>query len=444
MLAAYLISFLIGYLSIRLILDKDHTLYSNNDFYMHYVLSLPIGLGISSLISFYLLLLFSKANSIIFLSVHLLFLLVLLILNNKRKRLVYDVEAIRSHQINIKWLVIIGAILLFILFQAFPHFVCYPYGTWDAISCWNLRARFILMADNWLRAFSPLMWAVDYPILLPLTVIWGWLLGGYDSTVCPIFVAIFYSLSIILFIFVSLNRYYGPKKSLLALLVFINIPTLLGVITSQYADIVLSCYNLIGAVLCFIGIREERRDYMILGQASLGFSLFTKSEGLLFFVCINFIMLGYFLIKKRVFVKIFLQSTLASFLSLLTLVIFKGLIHSPQKMFSSFTEISPVLFYKKVKEFLLFILGYSFKINIMALFWCIFLASFVFFRKKIFSGERLIIILTTLIVFLGYFLAYILRIESTVDHLRFAVSRFTMHLVPLLCFLIADVTFDEG
>jgi len=440
---AYLISFFIGYLLIGLIFDRNRLYNNGNDYYMHFTLSLPIGMGFSSLISFYIILLFGKADRLIFLLAHLLILFILLILNNRTKRLFYDIGEIVHRPINIKWLFVIVAILLFVFFRLLPFVIKYPYGMLDAISCWNLRARFILVSDNWLRAFSPTMTAIDYPLLLPLNILWGWLLAGQDSPVCPVLVAIIYTFSIILFLFGAIDRYFGRKKALLILLFLISVPSFLIVAITQYADIVLSCYNLIGLICCFIGAKENRRDYMILAELSLGFGALTKNEGLLYFIGVNLIMLFYFLLYRKSFIKILLLGLAASLLPLMTLGIFRQLIYNPHKMF--FTEGVPLpLLFEKVLGFLLFIPGNIFKINLWSLFWYVFLAVSVIFYKKIFKGLRAIISFTIMFIFIGYFIIFILKVEPPLENLSFSYQRFIMHFLPLLCFLIADIIFEKN
>jgi len=54
-----------------------------------------------------------------------------------------------------------------------------PHGIEDAISIWNLRARFFFRGgDHWTDGFSPINWHGDYPLLLPCEVARSWTWAG--------------------------------------------------------------------------------------------------------------------------------------------------------------------------------------------------------------------------------------------------------------------------
>ena len=442
-LFAYFISFVIGNLFIVLIFPRNGYTYEKNDLYMHFVLSWPVGLGISSFLSFYLLLMFGNSNAEIFLNAHLIVVFILMLINIQNKKLFKYFDTISHRTINTKKLGVI--IVLFSLFFLMlrPYLVNFRYGCWDAISAWNLRARLLLVSDNWLRSFSGLMWAVDYPILLPLNILWGWLFSGQDAVMVPLLISVVYSFSIIAFIFLATSRYYGLKKSVLVVLFLASITIFLEVASMQYADIVLSCYNVIGAVCCFFGIKENRVDYILIGEMALGFSIFTKNEGLLFFVFFNFFMLYYLLLHDRQLLRLYVYGILISIVSLLTLIVFKKTVGSPHIVFFS-KGVPLLLFCKRAKEFFLYIPSMIFKIRYWSLSGYVFLTVFILLRNELFRGSRFIISLAALSTFLGYFVVYVLRIESSSEHLVASYARFIVHLLPLLCFLTADVLFARN
>lgn len=443
MLIAFSVSFIIGYLVVCLIMEKDDVSHQRNDICLHMFLSLPLGLGISSLLIFYSLIFFHRFNMRAFLFVHFVLLFVLLIATLKTKKLGRDIRILNITQINhIGWLVVIAFLLLLVLWQALPYFIMYPYGLWDAITVWNLRARFILTSDNWLKAFSPLMIHTDYPFLLPVILVWGWGISNQITPLWPILISFFYGSSVILFILFSISRYHGLKRSLLMALFFINIPGFFNLITSQYADIVLSCYNFIGIVLCFFGAKENRKDYIMLGEIALGFSLLTKNEGLLFFFCLNAVIFLYLLIKNRLLLKAFRHSIAVSFVFLLTLITFK--LHVPQstKAFS-IKSISLLLVYNKIMEFLSSLYEYFLRSH-SKVFLLLFVGIFILFYKELFKKERVIMSLTFILVLMGYSIVLLLTENSIMDHLWFTWPRLIFHLLPLLCFVVADIIFGNN
>ena len=440
-LIAFSISFLIGYLLVRLIFSRDYYRANSFDLYMHLTLALPFGLGASALILFYSLFFMGRANGPVFIAIHLAVLILLLYLNNRRQPLGQDFKALFNKPASIKWAIIIGAMLAYVFFHILPFFIKYPYGLWDALTCWNLRAKFIFFSDNWLRAFSPTLNAVDYPILLPLNVVWGWVFIGRDSVVSPITLAVIYTFSTILFTFTAIARYFGPKKALFVSLFLISVTSFLKITITQFADITLSCYNTIGVVCYLIALREKRMDYMLLGGISLGFGAFTKNEGLLIFLIVNLVFYLSFASKNKEFRKMLLRSVEGAVLSLAAVMIIKQISHSSERMF--ITEgMSPQLFFTKLKIFLLFFPANVFIVNLWSLFWYVVVVFFAFFYKKIFQNFRQIIFMSILLVFSGYFVVYLFKLEPPVQNLSYSYQRLLGHFLPLLCFLIADTIFE--
>jgi|GEM_PF-4099484 len=440
-LIAFSISFLIGYLLTRLIFARDYYRVNSFDLYMHLTLALPFGLGASALILFYSLLFTGRAIGPVFIAAHLFVLIFLLYFNNRRQPFRQDFKAFSHKPVSIKWAIIIGVMLAYVFFHILPFFIKYPYGLWDALTCWNLRAKFIFLSDNWLRAFSPTLSAVDYPILLPLNVVWGWVFIGRDSVVSPITLAIIYTFSTILFTFTAIARYFGPKKALLVSLFLISVTSFLKITVTQFADIALSCYNTIGVICYLIALRERRADYMLLGGISLGLAAFTKNEGLLIFLIANLVFYFSFAWKNKEFRKMLLRSVEGALLSLAAVMIIKQISYSPEKMFMT-EGMSPQLFFTKLKIFLLFFPANVFIANLWSLFWYVVVVFFAFFYKKIFQGSRSIISLTAVLVFSGYFVVYLFKLEPPVQNLSYSYQRFLGHFLPLLCFLIADTIFE--
>lgn len=438
--AAFLISFFIGFLFIRLVLNN---IAKDSDLYIHLILSLPIGMGISALVSFFSLLLLGRANFPLLFIAHISLLSVLLILNIGKNNPAYVVDRNFRRLMDLRQLVLVACLLIFVLLQVLPFFITYPYGLEDALTCWNLKPRFMLFSDNWLRAFSPGLTAVDYPLLLPLNVLWGWLFSGQDSPACPIFVAIIYLVSIILFIFACVRRYFGFKKAFLAASFLASVPSFLMVSILQYGDIALSCYVSIAIVCSYIGVKEGRLDYLIIGQLALGFSAFTKDEGILAFLALNSALTLYGIFNKdRKLFKILLPALGAPIAPLLALMIFKKLSFNAHNMFFS-QGVSLSLFLSKAGIFLSFISTNVFAIYIWSLFWYVFIFVFILYNKKMFLGERLIMSLSEIFIFAGYFIVFILKTEPPLLTLNYTYQRAIVHLLPALCFLIMDTIMRE-
>jgi hypothetical protein len=155
-----------------------------------------------------------------------------------------------------------------------------PYGGWDAVDIWNMKARFLAFGTTWQEAWQPAPVHPDYPPLLPLLIAVGWRLFG-DTTLVPV----------ILHGAVYLTILWLLRERLWALCLVGG--ALLTYAPTQYADTPLAL-ALLGAVVAHTN-RQEWAAGLALCLAAL-----IKNEGSL--------MLGAFLgawalVERRVPVK---------------------------------------------------------------------------------------------------------------------------------------------
>lgn len=166
----------------------------HNDVFIHVILSMLM--GISSLISFYTIFLLNKVNVVILLLAHIAIQPLLLLSNYKKVKWIRAAERNFEAPFQLNILLIVASSVFTALMMI--YFARRPFGYWDAMSTWNLRPRFMFYSqDDWLRSFLPLMWATDYLLLLPLNILWGWLLYGEDTFICPVFISIIFTLTIL-------------------------------------------------------------------------------------------------------------------------------------------------------------------------------------------------------------------------------------------------------
>ena len=146
------------------------------------------------------------------------------------------------------------------------------YGSWDAWAMWNTKAEF-LVSGEWQRIFSPhLAWMhPDYPLLLPLIVAGGWSIFNTQSPLIPLIVAVLFSWSAYLLV----KNWVGVWAGLL----MVSLPAFLRWSGSQYADIPLAVFLLLGISLLY------QRKFLLSGFV-FGLAIFTKNEGLMYFMLI--------------------------------------------------------------------------------------------------------------------------------------------------------------
>ena len=162
-----------------------------------------------------------------------------------------------------------------------------PHGKWDAWVIWNLHARFILRGGEHWRDFlaSGLDWThLDYPLLIPLSVVRMWKYAGSETLYGPIFLSVLFMLAVAGLLVFTLTILRSRSQGYLSGLVLMGSPYFLDLSASQFADIPLAFYFLATLVVFFLHDRvSDRHDYpLMLAGLTAGLAAWTKNEGLLF------------------------------------------------------------------------------------------------------------------------------------------------------------------
>src|SRR3989338_3737578 len=198
----FLISLLVGGLTLRLILKRSRHI--KGLFFLF--LSAGLGLGISSLMTFFSFLVCGGFNRTFILAIHGLLLVVLAILNFVVK--VSEKTFVKFRQSHLSY-------LTFILFLSaavpvgFTLAQRHPFGDWDAWALWNMKAKFLLLSSHSWRELFSLHWHTqpDYPLLLPFMNVWGSLGTNDNLTVSPILISLIFTFSCAGLLFCGLARY---------------------------------------------------------------------------------------------------------------------------------------------------------------------------------------------------------------------------------------------
>lgn len=277
---SYLISFLTGFFLLAAILRRDPSI----NFSTRVFLSMGLGLGISAYILFFSFLFLDRLDTFFVVAGHLAVLALFAFLGRrsfgKKDFSGMSLEKFKSAGINqIIPLVLLAAAGLILYLNA----GLYPFGGWDAWSCWNLKAKFLFLGGPyWKNVFDPTLWrsSPHYPLLLPLVNVWGWMWTKDTTHLIPLINSILFSLITI-----------GLLLSGLKILTRKNTPGILGaalvttlpffntLATSQYADIVVA-YFILAALFCFTVARHSgQKIFMLPAGLFLGFLSFSKSEG---------------------------------------------------------------------------------------------------------------------------------------------------------------------
>lgn len=184
------------------------------------------------------------------------------------------------------------AVLLVSLLSAVVSFVLVsrrnPNGDFDAVSVWNLRARFLARgSDNWRGAFaqSPSLPHPNYPLLLPGTVARSWKYIGCESPLVPMAIAFMFTFSTVGTLWSALASLRNKEAGYLGGIVLLGVPSFVALGASQYADVETGFFMLSAIIMCALydaGSANGNIGFLVLAGAAAGFCSWTKNEGLLF------------------------------------------------------------------------------------------------------------------------------------------------------------------
>jgi hypothetical protein len=264
------------------------------------VLSIGVGLGVSSEMFFVCLFLGDSVRHLALLEIMLFctLLMILWLSNAKHKVALHGGPSMEplSQAVagsTVSWLAPVAFVFAFLtsLYSFVALSVRTPHGGWDAWAIWNSRARFLFRAgDQWRDAFSPLLaWShPDYPLLLPGSVARWWGYAGSESHAAPAFLALIFTFAAVGLIVSSLFALRNRSQALLAGMLLVSTPFFIEQGASQYADVPLSFFYLATIIVFFVQDRSPEGSYqlVILAGMTAGLAAWTKNEGLLFLLSI--------------------------------------------------------------------------------------------------------------------------------------------------------------
>jgi hypothetical protein len=166
-----------------------------------------------------------------------------------------------------------------------------PHGTWDAWAIWNVRARFLFHSwpAGWRLAFVPSAASahVDYPLLLPLSVMRLWMAIGRETVGAPIAIGAMFAAMTVFLISASVARRLGLARGLVAGAILLACPTFVAESASQIADVPLAFYMM--ATFVAIDLAEDGPSPSAWAVVALFPSLagWTKNEGSVFMVALG-------------------------------------------------------------------------------------------------------------------------------------------------------------
>ena len=172
----------------------------------------------------------------------------------------------------------------------------YPHGRWDALTIWNLRARFLFRGgDHWRDAFSDHLGDFaqpSYPLLVSGAIARAWEFIGVETTLAPAAVAMLFTFATVALLGSSLSNLRSENQGLLAGMVLLGTVALVWQGSTQYADVPLAFFILAAVVTVVLSERRPEGAFRFLALAGFlgGLAAWTKNEGTLFLLAL---LLGY-------------------------------------------------------------------------------------------------------------------------------------------------------
>lgn len=441
----YIISTLIGLLTLNLILTKE----TKARFSLILILAFGLGLGISSILTFFSFIAFQiyKPNIIIFMNISTL--IILLIFNFPKLKNNYHFyikkiwDALNKNLIDALFWIIWFSLYLIINYLAQKQ---HPFGEWDAWAIWNLKLKFLLFSDTpWPDILHNLHKHThpDYPFLLPCMNTWVYTMSSsHFPFLATMKTSVLFTMGCAWLLYAGTAQFMRRELAyFISLTILIN-PYFMFLSTSQYADIILAFYLLAALITLILTIRYQEARMAFLFGCILGLMTFLKNEGLVMAILLILLSGLYAIVKKapqeKFNLKVF-KNILIGFIIFTSATIYFKLFMAPANH-----DIIPNLASTKIFHFpidnLITIRNYIFK-EIFDKRWCyiwIFtLILTILGTPKLFYKEIKIITLFFLIYFSIVILIYMTSSQVSLDWwIKSSLRRIFQSALPSVLFIL--------
>ena len=450
MMLSFLIPIFAGFLVLCLICPDLNSF--KNSLILKSCLAVGLGFGIFSLVFFlWLVTIGSHTRWIIILDLSLLFGLFLIFLysaygknHNLNKKLSYkslpNLKISRILDVSF-YVVLISSVITFIYIS-----LRNPYGKWDAMFMWNMRAKSLFNNIEWIDTFSNKLAGVDYPLLLPSFIARSWQYIGEEAVYIPALVAMFFTFATVGLIYSALSILRNNSQGFLSAIFLMGTPIFIAFGASQGADVPIGFFFLAALVLiCLMDILPERRfELIFLSGLMAGMSAWTKNEGLLFVLSVVTARFIVFAFKKqwKQYFQDLLFFALGSIPIFLIIIYFKTAIGGSNDIMSgqglefTIAKLTDIFRYFFIaKTFAIKIYHFNHLLLGSVLILAIYLTVLgLKIEKKQIPGLTTSII-TVVFMFVGYFFIYVITPQPLKWHLHTSLNRIILQMWPSLLFV---------
>ncbi len=426
-------------------------------------LSFPIGVGFSSVIFILFNLLGFSSLSILFIEVGLVIFLFLKVKNSNNPFYQFqwfDIEKSSKPGLsgylngltkNSILLLAMGIYFYSWLLDVGVYFfdsIQNPHGLWDAWSCWNLNAKFISNSPHgWpalIHQMNPLDFAPDHPLLQKGFIAQCWILMQNESIWVPVVSSFIFTFCTIGLLSASICFFKNKMEGLIAGLILLCTPFFMIMGDSQYADNTVGFFYLATIVLLTFARQggSLKPRLMIAAGITTGLAAWSKSEGLLFIVCLfsSQIILLFFKTHRKLLFREFKYFLLGMIPILLLVAYFKIFIAPPNRILEPQGAITLV----KLMDYSRYVIAFNWFEEQFRVFgkwafnpWWLFLFGIIYkgirlkeYKVSVISNFVLLFLMLT-----GFFFIQIIAPLDIYFYLSTSVHRLLFQLFPSFIFL---------
>jgi hypothetical protein len=449
-LFSIVLSLLLGYLSCRLFFSEVKTI----DPRFLFNLSFPIGVGLLSVVFISLNLLGLPFWCIILIEIGLIIFLFLKVRN--APKIIYEFERINLNKLILTPILLLATVIYFYSWIIdvgiyFFDTIQSPHGLWDAWSCWNLNAKFISNAPHeWPHLFhqmNPIDFAPDHPLLQKAFIAHCWLLMQNENVWVPVVSSFIFTFCTIGLLSSSVKFFTNKTEGLIAGLIMLCTPFFMVMGDSQYADNTVGFFYFATIVLLTFARRSGTIQPRLLIAAGItsGLAAWSKSEGLMFIVCLfasQLVLVFFKNNRKQLFSE--LKYLVLGMLPILILVAyFKIAIAPPNRIVTQeggipYAKLMDPARYKIAFDWFVHQFNVFGKWSLPFNIWWLFLLGIVF-RGGINLKENIPSIISNFILIslmlIGFFLVELITPRDLVWYLSTSVHRLLFQLFPSFIFI---------
>jgi hypothetical protein len=323
---------------------------------------------------------------------------------------------------------VLFAVLIFTLFFFFS---ASKYGGWDAITQWNLKAKFLYFPHLWKTQFfaNTTYLNRDYPLMLPSIIAFFWSSVHSVTPFIPMLFTLVVMIVTALLVYYSLLNEGQNLLAYISLIIFIASSNFREVSISQEADSLLSLFILLTIVL-YRNLKSTSDNQVYILSFICASTAWVKNEGIVF--CLLFT-IGFFIVNYKN-ISALKKYIIGMAIPVLILASFKlhypppNVIfnHNDQHILTRLTNVNTIITICKAGNELIF------KNYLLIVFLAI---TIIVFVPKFFKGLELpYLVLVSLSV--SYFIVYLITPYEINWLIRTSMARLMQHGFPAMIYLL--------